>query len=63
MDLNADNKSFQDKNFNSQSLILYFNIFNEFTDIQLDSLTHHFHSVWKKEKRGLKMILYQRNKE
>ncbi|MFC5271238.1 hypothetical protein [Adhaeribacter terreus] len=59
-DLNNDTRHFQGKNLENNTFVLYSNIFNGFTDKELEELRTQWNVVKSWKKGQVKMILYKR---
>lgn len=62
-DLSGRIEGFVAKNLQTQDYILYSNIMNDFSDAEIDRLREEWKIVKKIENQGIKIILYQRDKE
>lgn len=64
IEMNGAGEGFVEKNLAENCYILYSNIMNDFTDAEIDTLETQWLTVYKKEKGGICVVLYQNpNKE
>ncbi|HMQ48295.1 MAG TPA: hypothetical protein PKA00_13105 [Saprospiraceae bacterium] len=61
-DLSEREDGLSEKDFNSSQYLLYSNVMNDYTDEEIDQLqTEDWQELRRKQKGGIKMILYKRN--
>ncbi|MFK7774521.1 MAG: hypothetical protein AB8F94_20425 [Saprospiraceae bacterium] len=62
IDLKDTEKHFEEKNLSEQEYIFYSNVFNDFTDEEIDDLEKNWKVVKELKKQNVCVILYQKNK-
>lgn len=60
IDLKNEEKHFEEKDFNQQEYIFYSNIFNDFTDEEIDDLEQNWNAVKEFKRLNVYVILYQK---